>query len=124
MGTPTDPVDYLVDIDGTIDFPVIGKISIVGLSPDELRSLLRKELSDYLKEPIINIQIRNYTITVLGEVARPGNYPVVGEQITILEALGLAGDITRRGKRDNILVIRDFEGTKVYQRVDRRDATA
>jgi polysaccharide export outer membrane protein len=51
-------------------------------------------------------------------VSRPGNYPVLGEQLTILEALGLAGDITLRGKRDNILVIRDFEGTKIYQRVD------
>ena len=117
-GTPTDPVDYLVANDGTIDFPVIGKVKIVGLSPDELRILLRQELSDFLKDPIINIQIRNFTITVLGEVENPGNYPVTGEQITILEALGLAGDITLRGKRDNVLVIRDFEGTKVYQRVD------
>lgn len=117
-GTPTDPVDYLIDQDGMIDFPVIGKLKITGLSPDDLRSLLRDRLSDYLKDPIINIQIRNYRITVLGEVSSPGNYPVLGEQLTILEALGLAGDITLRGKRDNILVIRDFEGTKIYQRVD------
>ena len=106
-GTPTDPVDYLVDQDGNIEFPVIGKINVVGLSPDELRMLLRERLSDYLKDPIINIQIRNYTITVLGEVTRPGNYPVTGEQISILEALGLAGEMTRRGKRENVLVDRD-----------------
>jgi polysaccharide export outer membrane protein len=118
ISAPTDAVDYLVDQDGMIDFPVIGKIKIVGLSPDELRTLLRQELSDYLKDPIINIQIRNFTVTVIGEVSRPGNYPVTGEQLTILEALGLAGDMTRRGKRENVLVIRDFEGTKVYQRVD------
>ena len=91
---------------------------MVGLSPDELRMLLREKLSDYLKDPIINIQIRNYTITVLGAVSSPGNYQVVGEQLTILEALGLAGDLTIRGKRENVLVIRDYEGTKVYQRVD------
>ena len=118
MGTPTDPVDYLIDQDGMIDFPVIGKLKISGLSPDELRTLLRNELADYLKDPIINIQIRNFRITVLGEVASPGNYPVLGEQLTILEALGLAGDITLRGKRDNILVIRDYDGAKVYTRVN------
>ena len=114
----TPQVDYLVDQDGMIDFPVIGKIKIEGLSPDELRLLLRDELSEYLKDPIINIRLRNFTITVLGQVARPGTYPINGEQITILEGLGLAGDLTLRGKRENVLVIRDFNGTKVYNRLD------
>ncbi|MDM9632808.1 polysaccharide biosynthesis/export family protein [Robiginitalea aurantiaca] len=118
IGTPTDPVDYLVDQNGMIDFPVLGKLKISGLSPDELRTLLRNKLADFLKDPIINIQIRNFTITVLGAVASPGSYPVLGEQITILEALGLAGDMTPRGKRDNVLVIRNFEGAKVYTRLD------
>ena len=67
---------------------------------------------------IINIRLLNYTVTVLGEVNSPGTYPVDGEQITILEALGLAGDLTIRGVRTNILVIRDFNGTKVYNRID------
>ena len=60
----------------------------------------------------------NFTVTILGEVQRPGTYPVIGEQITILEALGLAGDLTIRGIRNNVLVIRDFDGTKVYTRID------
>ena len=113
-------MDYLVDQDGTIEFPVIGKIKVEGLSPDELRILLREELSDYLKDPIINIVIRNFSVTVLGAVNRPGTYPTptTGEQITILQALGLAGDMTIRGKRDNVLVVRDFNGTKVYNRID------
>ncbi len=117
-GFRAEQVDYLVDQEGMIDFPVIGKLKIEGLSPDELRVLLRNRLSEYLKDPIINIRLRNFTITVLGQVARPGTYPVNGEQITILEALGLAGDLTLRGVRENVLVIRDFNGTKVYTRID------
>jgi polysaccharide export outer membrane protein len=117
-GIRAEQVDYLVDQQGEIDFPVIGKLKIEGLSPEELRTLLRIRLSDFLKDPIINIRLRNFTITILGEVARPGTYPVNGEQITILEALGFAGDLTIRGVRENVLVIRDFNGTKVYTRVD------
>ncbi|WP_350291637.1 polysaccharide biosynthesis/export family protein [uncultured Croceitalea sp.] len=117
-GFRAEQIDYLVDQAGEIDFPVIGKLKIEGLSPDEVRVLLREQLSDYLKDPIINIRLRNFTVTVLGEVLRPGTYPVNGEQITILEALGLAGDLTLRGVRNNVLVIRDFNGTKVYSRVD------
>lgn len=117
-GLRAEQVDYLVDQAGEIDFPVIGKLKIVGLSQDELRMLLRERLSEYLKDPIINIRLRNFTVTVLGAVNRPGTYPVNGEQVTILEALGFAGDLTIRGKRDNLLVIRDFNGTKVYTRVD------
>ncbi|AWX45814.1 hypothetical protein HME9304_02844 [Flagellimonas maritima] len=111
-------VSYLVDKDGEIDFPVLGKVKVEGLSQEELRVKLRNLLSEYLKDPIINIRILNFTVTVLGEVQRPGTYPVTGEQITILEALGLAGDLTIRGLRGNILVIRDFDGTKVYNRID------
>lgn len=117
-GFRAEQVDYLVDEAGEIDFPVIGKLKIEGLSPEELRNMLRNRLSEYLKDPIINIRLRNFTVTVLGEVSRPGTYPVNGEQITILEALGLAGDLTIRGVRENVLVIRDFNGTKVYTRID------
>ena len=117
-GFREEQVDYLVDQAGEIDFPVIGKLKIEGLSPDELRVQLRERLSDYLKDPIINIRLRNFTVTILGEVLRPGTYPVNGEQITILEAMGLAGDLTIRGVRENVLVIRDFNGTKVYNRID------
>lgn len=117
-GGRPEQVSYLVDQDGMIDFPVIGKIKIEGLSPDELRMLLRQKLTDYLKDPIINIRLMNFTVTILGQVGRPGTYPVNGEQISILEALGMAGDLTLRAKRDNILIMRDFNGTKVYSRLD------
>lgn len=117
-GLRPEQVDYLIDKDGEIDFPVVGKIKVAGLSSEELRVLLREELSEYLKDPIINIRLRNFTITVLGEVNRPGTYPVEGERITIMEALGLANDLTIKGKRENVMVIRDFDGTKVYHRIN------
>lgn len=113
-----EQIDYLVDKEGEIEFPVIGKIKIAGLSPEEVRILLNQKLTDYLKDPIINIRLKNFTITILGEVKNPGTYPVNGERITIFEALGLAGDLTIKGIRKNVLVIRDFDGTKVYNRID------
>jgi|TARA_E500000318_G_scaffold112049_1_gene133649 polysaccharide export outer membrane protein len=113
-----EQVNYLVDKNGEIDFPVVGKVKIEGLSPSETKQLLREKLKDYLKDPIINIRIRNFTVTVLGAVNRPGTYPITGEQITIMEALGYAGDINIKGKRDNVMVIRDFDGTKVYNRIN------
>ncbi|PQJ15219.1 polysaccharide biosynthesis/export family protein [Aureicoccus marinus] len=117
-GVRPEQVDYIIDKDGQIDFPVIGKMKIVGLSPEELRVLLRQKLKDYLVDPIINIRLKNFTVSVLGEVNKPGTYPVNGERITIMEALGLAGDLTIKGKRENVLVIRDFDGAKVYNRID------
>jgi polysaccharide export outer membrane protein len=111
-------LNYLIDKDGEIDFPVIGKIKVAGLSPEGLRIDLRNHLADYLKDPIINIRLKNFSVTVLGEVKNPGTYPVNGERITVFEALGLAGDLTIKGLRKNVLVIRDFDGTKVYNRID------
>ena len=117
-GIRAEQVNYLVDKNGEIDFPVIGKVKIAGLTTGEAQILLRERLKDYLIDPIINIRIRNFTVTVLGAVARPGTFPVNGEQITIMEALGLAGDITIKGRRDNVMVLRDFDGSKVYKRVN------
>ncbi|KQC29328.1 polysaccharide biosynthesis/export family protein [Flagellimonas eckloniae] len=117
-GIKPEQVDYLVDKDGDIDFPVIGKVRVLGLSPEEVRVLLREKLKDYLKDPIINIRLKNFSVTILGEVNRPGTYPVNGERITILEAIGLAGDLTIKGMRENVMVIRDFDGTKVYSKVN------
>lgn len=117
-GFRPEQVDYIIDKNGVIDFPVLGNVKIVGLSPEETKTMLKDKLLPYLKEPIINIRLKNFTVTVLGEVNRPGTYPVNGEQITILEAIGLANDLTIKGMRNNVLVIRDFNGTKVYTRID------
>ena len=117
-GMRPEQVDYIIDKNGEIDFPVLGAIKIVGLSPEQTKAIIKEKLSVYLKDPIVNIRLKNFSVTILGEVNRPGTYPVLGEQITILEALGLANDLTIKGMRDNVLVIRDFNGTKVYTRVD------
>ena len=117
-GIRPEQVDYIIDKQGNIDFPVLGSVKIDGLSPEEVKTLLKERLIDYLKNPIINIRLKNFTVTILGEVNRPGTYPVNGEQITIFEALGLAGDLTIKGIRKNIKVIRDFNGTKVYNTID------
>lgn len=117
-GARPQQLDYIVDKKGEIDFPVLGNIKIVGLTPAETKDLLKEKLKPYLKDPIINIRLVNFEVTVLGQVNRPGTYPVNGEQITVLEAIGLANDLNIKGKRDNVLVIRDFNGTKVYTRID------
>ena len=119
-GIRAQQVDYIVDKNGEIDFPVLGSIKVAGLSPEETKNLLKEKLESggYLRNPIINIRLKNFTVTVLGEVSLPGTYPILGEQITILEALGLAGDLTIKGMRNNVLVIRDFNGTKVSTRID------
>lgn len=117
-GIRPEQVDYIIDKNGEIDFPVLGAVKVVGLSPEETKELIKEKLSLYLKNPIVNIRLKNFSVTVLGEVNRPGTYFVNGEQITILEALGLANDLTIKGMRNNVMVIRDFNGTKVYTRVD------
>lgn len=113
---------YLVDVNGEITFPVIGKIKVGGLKKSEAAELIKKKLEPYLKDPIVIIQFRNYKITVLGEVNRPGSYTISNERISILEALGMAGDLSIYGRRDNVLLIRETEGgKKEYVRINLND---
>ncbi|MDC1379393.1 polysaccharide export protein [Algibacter sp.] len=114
----TEFLDYLIDNEGNIDYPVLGKIKLLGLSVQEAQNLFKDKLALYLKDPIVNIRILNFRISVLGAVGSPGLYQVSGERITLLEAIALAGDLGIKGKRENILVVRDFNGTKTYTRVD------
>jgi len=109
---------YIVDPDGNVDFPVLGKIKLAGLNRQQANDLIEEKLQDYIKDPIVNIRTVNYKITVLGEVTRPGTYTTVNERITILEALSLAGDLTIYGQRENVLVIQDYDGKKTYTRVN------
>lgn len=107
---------YLVDSLGIVNMPVIGKIKLAGLNRIEATLLLEKELEKYLMNPVVQIRIVNFKITVLGEVERPGTFSIPNERITILEAIGLAGDLKITGKRENIKIIRNIEG-KQYQYV-------
>lgn len=109
---------YLIDNSGYIDFPILGKVKLGGLTRSEANNKMVAAVSEYVKKPIINLRIVNYKISVLGEVNKPGSYNVVGERITMLEAITLGGDLTIYGKRDNILVIREKDGKKTYNRVD------
>ena len=101
---------YLVDVNGVINFPVIGQIKLSGLTKSEAINLISKKLSPYLKNPIVTIQFMNYKITVLGEVLRPGQYVINNERVTVLDALGLAGDMTIYGVRNNVLITRENNG--------------
>ncbi|WP_308991929.1 polysaccharide biosynthesis/export family protein [Mariniflexile litorale] len=119
-GSSGQLIDYLIDVDGNIDYPILGKVKLVGLTTEEAKELFKKKFSEgqLLKDPVVIIRVLNFRITVAGEVRSPGVYPVSGERVSILEALGMAGDLTIKGRRDNILVVRDFNGTKTYTRVD------
>jgi polysaccharide export outer membrane protein len=109
---------YLISQDGEIDFPLIGKIKVIGLSLKETEELLKEKLSIYVKNPIVNIQIINFKITILGDVRSPGTFLVPNERITLLEAIGLAGDLNISGKRNNILVVRVENNSKKEYRID------
>jgi polysaccharide export outer membrane protein len=112
---------YLVDTNGEIEFPVLGKLKIGGLSRNETIDLLINKLSpDYIIEPNINIKIANYKISILGDVQKPGSYNIPNERITILDALALAGDVNISGQRNNLLIIREQNEKKVQYRVDLR----
>lgn len=109
---------YLINTKGEIDFPVLGKIKLAGLTHTEAHDKLIALVSDYIKNPGVNLRILNFKVSVLGEVNKPGSIPITGERITLLEALSKAGDLTIYGKRNNILVIREQNGEKTYQSVD------
>lgn len=109
---------YIVDSQGNIEFPVIGKINTENKTTEELRDVLKKEISKYVLNPQVSVKNTNYKITVLGEVNRPGTYNIPEAQTTVLEVLGLAGDLTIYGNREDILVLRNIDGTMTKERID------
>lgn len=119
-GGPVQATGYLVDADGNIQFPLLGTIRAEGLTENALRAQLVKSLTDkkLLVDPIVTIRHLNFRVTVLGEVANPTVINVPNEKITLLESLGLAGDITVFGKKENVLVIREEAGQKVVKRIN------
>ncbi|PKP16002.1 MAG: sugar transporter [Bacteroidetes bacterium HGW-Bacteroidetes-23] len=109
---------YLVNNAGFIQFPVLGDIKVTGLTRVEVIELLRTKIKEYVNDPVINLRIMNYKITVLGEVNNPGTFTLSSERITLPEALAMAGDMTLFGKRDNVLILRENQGVKTSFRVD------
>lgn len=109
---------YLIDKEGYIDFPVLGKVKLDNLTRLEANQKLVDLISKQIKNPSVNLKILNYKVSVLGEVKNPGTFPIQSDRVTILEALSMAGDLTIYGKRNNILLIREKEGKKSYNRID------
>ena len=109
---------YLVNSQGNINFPVLGEIKLEGLTLTEAGNLIKNKLAEHVADPIVNIQFVNFRITVLGEVLRPGQFPVTSERVTILDALGLAGDMTAYGRRDNVLLTRNNNGKLEFARIN------
>lgn len=114
----SDQVGYLIDSNGMIDFPVVGKILIAGLNRDQAVQLLKEKIKPFVADPIIDIRIGNYIVTVLGDVKNPGTIKIENEKITLLEALGYTGDLNSTGVRKNVLVIREEKGERKEFRVD------
>lgn len=112
---------YLVDQHGEINFPVLGKIKLEGLTKAEAVEEMTFRISEYVKDPIVNIRFVNFKVTVIGEVNRPATFTVPTEKINILEALGLAGDMTMYGKRENVLIIREVGGVRSAKRLNLND---
>jgi polysaccharide biosynthesis/export protein len=111
---------YLVDQEGNIQFPLLGNIQAAGISKKELSDKITRQLvkESLLYDPIVNIRYLNFKVSVLGEVNRPSIFTIPNEKITLLEALGLAGDLTIYAKRDNILLIREENGIQQVRRLD------
>lgn len=114
----SSPSGYLIDEEGFISIPLIGKLKLEGLSTKLATDLITQKLEKYLQQPTVNLRILNFKISVLGEVVRPSVYTIPNEKITLPEAIGLAGDLTIYGIRTNILIIRENNGKREFTRID------
>ena len=109
---------YLIDSNGMIEFPVIGELKISGLTNSEVKKIIKSKLKTYINNPIVSVKLENFKVTVLGEVNKPGPFMVNNERITLIEAIGLAGDLSIQGKRTNITVIRASNNKQTVYKVD------
>lgn len=122
-GNSAQNLGYLVDVNGFIDYPVIGKLKISGLSLRQVKELLADKLKAYVKEPVVEANIINFRITVLGEVGRQGQIVAPNQKMSIIDAIAAAGDIPISGRKDNVLIIRETEGKREYARVNLNSRT-
>ncbi|MBR6457195.1 MAG: polysaccharide biosynthesis/export family protein [Bacteroidales bacterium] len=115
-------LSYLVDPEGNIDFPILGKIHVEGMTRNDLVNYLTAEIGKDVKEPIVYVSFKNYKITVLGEVRSPGTYTFDSEKVNILQALGRAGDLNLTAQREGILLIREIDGLQTHVNIDLRNS--
>ena len=109
---------YLVSPTGNINFPILGTVKVVGLTRTEIQEKLEKQIADYVIDPVVDVRIVNFSVTVLGEVGSPGRMQITDGRITLPELLAMSGDINYSGKRQNIRVIREVNGVKSVGFVD------
>lgn len=109
---------YLIDKEGNIELPMAGKVKVSGLTTAQAREAIGQKASVYYKEPVVNVRLANFKVTVLGEVMRPGNYILASEKATVLDALGLAGDMTIYGRRQNVMLMRREGNNQKVIRMD------
>ena len=109
---------YLINMDGHISIPVLGKVKVVDLTISEAEQAIVDKLKEYLKHPTVQVRIVNFKVTILGEVNNPGTFVVKSQRISILDALGLAGDLSIKGVRKNVLVLREKNGRNEEYRLD------
>lgn len=122
VSSPNTEKVYLVDSNGNIDFPVLGRLNTEGKTLEQFKSELTNLVSKYVKQPTVTIRLANFKVTILGEVNRPGQYSIPDAQTTLLNAIGLAGDLTLYGKRDDILMVRNENGQMTKARIDLMDS--
>jgi polysaccharide export outer membrane protein len=118
VGVPTIVPGILVDKEGKISLPIIGSVKVGGLTSFEAKALIKKEAVKYYKDPDVQLRFANFSITVLGEVVHPATFTMPNEKVDVLDALGMAGDLTIYGRRDNVLVIREANGKKQVTRLN------
>ena len=114
---------YVVDEEGFIDFPVLGKLNIVGKTRWEVAELVKNKLiqEGYLSDAVVTVEFLNFKISVLGEVASPGTFSIEGDKVTVLQAISLARDLTIFGRRDNVSVIREQDGKRTIYEINLTD---
>jgi len=122
MNSNVELETYMVTNEGTIQFPVIGTVEVKGLTNNELAEKIKTAIEDYVKDPIVNVRILNFQISVIGEVSNPGTFNIQDDHVTLTKALAMAGDLTIFGKRENILIMGEEEGKKTYAYLDLTDA--
>jgi len=112
----TNSPGYLVDKQGSVTLPLVGKIQVKGKTTGDVQEQIRVKAAEFYKDPVVSVRFTNFKVTVLGEVTKPATYVMPNEKVTLLDALGMAGDLTIYGKRENVLLIREIEGKKEFVR--------
>ncbi len=114
----TSSKSYIVDNEGNIRIPLAGSVNLEGLTLIEAREKIEKELQTFLKEPVVNLKLVNFRVSVMGDVGSPGAYLVDKENISVIELLSMAGDLSMTAQRNNVLLLREEGGKRTYVRLD------